>query len=98
MLHIYPAQGKETYIFREDDGISFDFETKGSCHTTITCSTDKHGHVIVEIGAREGDYNGKGKRKWIVVPHGSQADWQIRCAEEDTVELRALSEMGNGWQ
>lgn len=86
-LDIYP-DGDSSYIFREDDGISLDYEKKLSCHTLITVSeTDEK--VTVTIGERVGDYDGKpAVRKWLVRVHPRDDRDQlleVKCAPGDRV-------------
>ena len=86
-LDIYP-DGNSEYIFREDDGVSLDCNTKLSCHTKITV-TETDEKVVVEIGERVGDYEGKpGTRKWLVRVHPKDDRDQlleVKCAEGDKV-------------
>lgn len=86
-LDIYP-DGDSSYIFREDDGVSLDYETKLSCHTKISV-TETDDKVTVEIGERIGDYAGKPtSRTWLVRVHPrDDADklLSVRCAEGDCV-------------
>ena len=85
-LDIYPC-GTSSFIFREDDGISLDYETHRSCHTKITC-TETENEITVEIGAREGDYQGKpAARCWLVRIHPLHGKKHIRvtCAAGDRV-------------
>lgn len=80
-LHFYPM-GRSTYIFREDDGESIDYEQNVSCHTLITCECvdDK---VQIHIGRREGEYTNKPeKRTWLVYVHGTYKEITITCDEE----------------
>ncbi len=87
-LDVYP-DGFTSYVFREDDGISLDYETKTSCHTSITVEeTDEK--VIVNIGERVGEYDGKPEtRTWLVRVHPKDPDGdqflEVRCAPGDKV-------------
>lgn len=80
MLDLYPY-GESSYIFREDDGYSLDYENSRSCHTLITCREDGNT-VRITIGNREGDYQNKPeKRKWIVRVHGTEKNVEVECHE-----------------
>ncbi len=68
-LDIYPAPGVSKYLFREDDGVSLDYETRSACVTEITVTEDENG-ITVQIGDRLGDYTGKPVvRNWNVRIH-----------------------------
>ena len=87
-LDIYP-DGDREYIFREDDGISLDYQKKDSCHTKITV-TETPEKVTVNIGKREGDYEGKPvRRPWVVRVHPVDPDadqlLEVKCDEADRV-------------
>ncbi|MBO5219354.1 MAG: DUF5110 domain-containing protein, partial [Clostridia bacterium] len=87
-LDIYP-DGDREYIFREDDGISLDYQKKDSCHTKITV-TETPEKVTVNIGKREGDYEGKPvRRTWLVRVHPVDPDadqlLEVKCDEADRV-------------
>ena len=86
-LHFYP-EGKTEYTFREDDGISLDYLNKDSCHTKIEC--DAHDNeVIIKIGDRIGDYNGKPEnRLWKIYVHGEYKNIKVMSGEK--YELCAL--------
>lgn len=79
-LHVYPC-GESAFVFREDDGMSLDYQTKPSCKTTITCA-QHGGSVQIRIGNREGDYAGKPeKRIWDVFVHGVYDNVRAICNE-----------------
>ncbi len=86
-LDIYP-QGSSSYIFREDDGVSTDYETSPSCHTLISVD-ECEDEVRVKIGNRDGDYRGKvQKRIWRVRVHqlgGEKRTVSVICDENDEV-------------
>lgn len=83
-LHIYPC-GESEYLFREDDGLSLDYENAVSCHTRIRCRETEQG-VRVTIGKRVGDYTGKvEKRRWKLVIHGTAKPVSVEM-ESDTDE------------
>ncbi|MBE6612512.1 MAG: DUF5110 domain-containing protein [Ruminococcaceae bacterium] len=87
-LDIYP-DGDRTYIFREDDGVSLDYETQDSCQTVITV-TETPEKLTVNIGARVGDYAGKPERRtWLVRVHPVNPDddqlLEIKCDPADRV-------------
>ena len=86
-LDIYP-DGDSEFIFREDDGISLDCNSKLSCHTLIKV-TETDEKVTIDIGERVGDYNGKPEtRKWLVRVHPKDDRDQlleVKCAEGDKV-------------
>ncbi len=68
-LDIYPAPGTGVYHFREDDGVSLDYETTTACVTEITVTEDEDG-ITVQIGDRVGTYTGKpAVRCWEVRVH-----------------------------
>ncbi len=80
-LHIYPVEGKSSYLFCEDDGESLDYESSIFCHTQITCESaaDK---VRIHIGTRQGEYQNKPERRvWIVCVHGDRKA-AVTCEEE----------------
>lgn len=80
-LDVFPC-GDSEYLFREDDGMTLDYETRESCHTKIACS-ESDGKVVVTIGKREGDYRGKPeKRSWLVRVHGPRARVEVKRLEE----------------
>ncbi len=86
-LDIYP-DGDSELIFREDDGISLDCNTKASCRTHITV-TETDEKVTVTIGERVGDYDGKPEtRRWLVRVHpkpNTDQLLEVKCAEGDKV-------------
>lgn len=80
-LDVYPL-GESCYVFREDDGISLDYENRQSCRTEIFCRADAE-KVELTIGERVGEYAGKAeKRIWKVRVHGDQAPVVIRKQSE----------------
>lgn len=86
-LDIYP-DGDSEYIFREDDGVSLDCNSKPACRTIITV-TETDEKVVVNIGERVGDYTGKPTmRKWLVRVHPKDDRDQlleVKCAPGDRV-------------
>ncbi|MCI8388821.1 MAG: DUF5110 domain-containing protein [Clostridiales bacterium] len=86
-LDIYP-DGDTSYILREDDGVSLDYETKQSCHTEI-CVSETADKVKITIGERVGDYTGKPtSRTWLVRVHprdDSDKLLEVKCAAGDKV-------------
>lgn len=87
-LHFYP-DGKSEYIFREDDGISLDYRTKMSCRTLITC--EEHADkVIISIGNREGEYNGKPEeRVWEIYVHDCDKPIEATC-DENAAKIKIM--------
>ena len=70
ILDVYPG-GETHYVFREDDGLSLDYEHAMSCHTEITCRASAQ-ETRLTIGRREGEYQGKcAHRLWKVRVHGA---------------------------
>ncbi len=95
-IDIYP-DGNSSYIFREDDGISLDYETKMSCHTQIDVS-ETADSINVVIGKREGDYDGKVEcRTWRIRVHTKSADDKrtinVKC---DSTDKFVIEENVNG--
>ncbi|MBQ8508765.1 MAG: glycoside hydrolase family 31 protein [Clostridia bacterium] len=86
-LDIWP-DGDSSYILREDDGVSLDYQTNTSCHTEITVHEGEES-VDINIGERVGDYNGKPEsRTWLVRVHPKENDdrfLNVRCAAGDKV-------------
>ncbi len=87
-LDIYP-DGKSSFIFREDDGVSLDYENNTSCHTLIEVDEDDNT-VRIKIGDRIGDYKGKvDSRTWRVRVHQRANDFEkrvkITCGDNDEV-------------
>ena len=75
-LHFYPYCHTE-YIFREDDGVSLDYEENMSCHTLITCDCEEDC-VKIHIGKRMGNYHNKPEeRTWLITVHGTNQPVQI---------------------
>ena len=71
-LDVYPF-GESRYTFREDDGLSLDYESANSCRTEMVCRADDQ-EIRLTIGPREGDYQGKcAQRVWKVRMHGAAA-------------------------
>lgn len=70
------------YTFREDDGLTCEYETIPSCRTEITCTTADDGSLEVHIGERVGDYRGKPEvRRWLVRIHGQRRGVSVKCNE-----------------
>ncbi len=87
-LHVYPkASGSSSYLFREDDGESLDYEQNIFCCTRITC-TGTEDKVRIHIGKRLGEYRNKPKKRiWIVKVMGDARDVEVVC-EEKEAEVR----------
>ena len=75
-------------MFREDDGVSLEYENRQSCRTEILCRADAE-KVELTIGERAGEYAGKAaKRLWKVRVHGGQVSVAIhKQSETDEVIL-----------
>ena len=81
ILEIYP-HGRSSYIFREDDGESLDYQTQRACRTEIICEEGKDS-VAIRIGERSGNYRGKPQqRTWLVHVH-SEKPVRVACRPGD---------------
>ena len=77
------SAAESSYIFREDDGESVDYEHSMSCHTriTCTCTADK---IRIHIGERQGEYRNKPKkRRWLLRVFDSGREVEITCQERE---------------
>lgn len=82
-LHIFP-HGCSVSDFREDDGVSLDYETNPACRTEISVM-ETEDCVTVTIGERIGAYEGKPEtRTWRVRVH-TDKPVECRCAAQDRV-------------
>ena len=80
VLDVYPC-GETRYVFREDDGLSLDYEKSMSCHTEIICRTSD-AETRLTIGRREGEYQGKcAHRLWKVRMNGAVGSAAIEALD-----------------
>lgn len=80
ILHFYPY-GESEYVFREDDGESFDYLDKPSCRTRMICEETEKA-INIKIGIREGEYDNKPQnRVWKIVVHGTEKPINVICDE-----------------
>lgn len=82
-LNIFPA-GSSSCVFREDDGVSLDYETRPACRTEISVQETER-YVSVRIGRRDGEYSGKPEtRVWRIRVH-TDLPVVFSCDEADRV-------------
>ncbi len=81
-LDVYPSEQSETHRLYEDDGITFGYE-RGAFADTEFRSVRKGDTITVDIGAREGEYEGQpAKRDYLLKVHSLFAPESMRVNGE----------------
>ncbi len=81
-LDIYPSK-KSSYTLYEDDGLSNDYKQGKFARTPFTC-TLLGADLVVDIGAAQGDYNGKLADRTYILKINRQAGAMTRVVRNGT--------------
>ena len=99
-LDIYPA-GKSSYTFYEDDGKSNGYQQGKFAQTQFTCALIG-ADAIIDVGAAQGDYEGKLSRRNYILKINHPAESLTRVSRNGAPMTKlaskaTLDSAGQGW-